>query len=108
MSTADESRPVREEDAFDVEATAAWLREHAEAFRDDLEGTPDVRQFPGGASNLTYLLRYPGRDLILRRPPAGAKAKSAHDMGREYVIQRALAPVYPTSRGWSGCAATSR
>ena len=30
------------------------------AFRDDLEGTPEVRQFPGGASNLTYLLRYPG------------------------------------------------
>jgi aminoglycoside phosphotransferase (APT) family kinase protein len=95
VSTADESRPVREEDAFDVEATARWLREHAEAFRDDLEGTPEVRQFPGGASNLTYLLRYPGRDLILRRPPTGVKAKSAHDMGREYVIQRALAPVYP-------------
>ncbi len=74
---------------------AAWLREHAEAFRSDVVGTPEVRQFPGGASNLTYLLRYPGRDLILRRPPAGAKAKSAHDMGREYVIQRALAPVYP-------------
>ena len=95
MSTADESRPVREEDAFDVEAMAAWLRGHAEAFRDDLEGTPEVRQFPGGASNLTYLLRYPGRELILRRPPSGAKAKSAHDMGREFVIQRALAPVYP-------------
>ncbi len=95
MSTADESRPVREEDAFDVEAMAAWLRENAEAFRDDLAGTPEVRQFPGGASNLTYLLRYPGRDLILRRPPSGAKAKSAHDMGREFVIQRALAPVYP-------------
>jgi aminoglycoside phosphotransferase (APT) family kinase protein len=95
VSTADESRPVREEDAFDVEATAGWLREHAEAFRGDLEGTPEVRQFPGGASNLTYLLRYPGRDLILRRPPAGVKAKSAHDMGREYVIQRALQPVYP-------------
>ena len=95
MSTADESRPVREEDSFDVEATAGWLREHAEAFRDDLGGTPEVRQFPGGASNLTYLLRYPERDLILRRPPAGAKARSAHDMSREYLIQRALAPVYP-------------
>ena len=45
--------PVRDEDAFDVEAVAAWLREHALAFRDELEGTPAVRQFPGGASNLT-------------------------------------------------------
>ena len=95
MSTADESRPVREEDAFDVAAMSVWLRGHAEAFGDDLDGTPEVRQFPGGASNLTYLLRFPRRDLILRRPPSGAKAKSAHDMSREYVIQRALAPVYP-------------
>jgi aminoglycoside phosphotransferase (APT) family kinase protein len=95
VSTADESRPVRDEDAFDVDAVAAWLGEHAVAFRDDLAGTPEVRQFPGGASNLTYLLRYPGRELILRRPPVGAKARSAHDMGREFTIQRALAPVYP-------------
>jgi aminoglycoside phosphotransferase (APT) family kinase protein len=94
-TTADESRPVRDEDAFDVEAVSDWLRERAEAFRDDLEGTPEVRQFPGGASNLTYLLRYPRRDVVLRRPPVGAKAKSAHDMGREYLIQRALAPAYP-------------
>jgi aminoglycoside phosphotransferase (APT) family kinase protein len=58
-------------------------------------GTPEVRQFPGGASNLTYLLRYPGGDLILRRPPRGTKAKGAHDMGREYRVQAALAPVFP-------------
>ena len=29
--------------------------------RDRLDGTPEVRQFPGGASNLTYRLRWPGR-----------------------------------------------
>lgn len=54
-----------------------------------------MRQFAGGASNLTYLLRYPDRDLILRRPPTGVKAASAHDMRREFRIQQALAPVYP-------------
>jgi aminoglycoside phosphotransferase (APT) family kinase protein len=96
MSTRDDSRPVRDEDAFDVGAVATWLREHAgENLGDDLAGTPEVRQFPGGASNLTYLLSYPGRDLVLRRPPAGAKARSAHDMGREHDIQQALAPVFP-------------
>ena len=94
------AKPVRDEDAFDTEAVAAWLREHAEAFAEDLVGTPEVQQFPGGASNLTYLLRYSPagrtqRDLILRRPPAGAKAASAHDMGREHRIQSALAPVFP-------------
>ncbi|WP_121254198.1 phosphotransferase family protein [Nocardioides ferulae] len=88
------AKQVREEDAFDVEAVAAWLRENATAFADDLAGTPEVRQFPGGASNLTYLLRYPDRDLILRRPPAGTKAAGAHDMGREFRIQSALKPVF--------------
>ncbi|HET7385180.1 MAG TPA: phosphotransferase family protein [Nocardioidaceae bacterium] len=91
--TADEAGAVRDEDAFDVGAVAAWLRAHA-SDRDGLDGTPLVRQFPGGASNLTYLLRYPERDLILRRPPVGAKAKSAHDMHREFTIQSGLAPVF--------------
>ncbi len=86
---------MRDEDTFDVEAVAGWLREHAAAFRDDLVGAPEVRQFPGGASNLTYLLSYPARDVILRRPPAGVKAAGAHDMGREFTIQAALAPLFP-------------
>jgi aminoglycoside phosphotransferase (APT) family kinase protein len=95
VTTADDARPVRAEDAVDVGAVAVWLRDNAEAYRDEIAGVPEVLQFPGGASNLTYLLRWPGRDLVLRRPPAGVKALSAHDMGREYRIQRALAPVYP-------------
>ena len=86
------ARRVREEDSFDVAAVSAWLGEHAQ---DPPKGVPEVRQFSGGASNLTYLLRYPDRDLILRRPPAGSKARGAHDMGREYRIQSLLAPVFP-------------
>lgn len=31
----------------------------------------------------------------MRRPPAGTKAKSAHDMVREYTVQQALAGLYP-------------
>lgn len=60
-----------------------------------LSGMPELEQFPGGASNLTYLLRYADRDLILRRPPFGHRAKSAHDMLREAKIMAALKPVYP-------------
>ena len=83
---------VRAEDAFDVAAMAAWLAAHAEStVRDiDLSAVPDVRQFSGGVSNLTYALRYPGGDLILRRPPRGAHSKGAHDMSREHRIQTAL------------------
>jgi aminoglycoside phosphotransferase (APT) family kinase protein len=95
---SDPSIEVRDEDAFDVDRVAAWLREHAQpgsvVDRTELAGTPEVRQFPGGASNLTYLLRYPTRELILRRPPPGAKARGAHDMRREFTIQSKLAPVF--------------
>lgn len=88
---------MRDEDAIDVAAVAVWLPGHAhpEVDTSTLVGTPEVRQFTGGASNLTYLLRYPNRDLILRRPPSGTKAKGAHDMRREHDIQRALAPHFP-------------
>ena len=84
--------PVRSEDAFDVAAVDTWLRARTR-LPDD--GLPEVRQFAGGVSNLTYLLHYPGRDLVLRRPPAGQKAAGSHDMHREYDIQRMLAPSFP-------------
>ncbi len=87
----DQTRPVREEDAFDMASVDAFLRQHIAG----LEGTPVVSQFPGGASNLTYLLRYANRELVLRRPPRGAKAKSAHDMMREARVMGALKASYP-------------
>jgi aminoglycoside phosphotransferase (APT) family kinase protein len=86
----DGARAVRDEDAFDVPAVDDWLRQQTEL----PAGLPRVQQFSGGASNLTYLLKYGDRDLILRRPPGGTKAKSAHDMGREYRIQAGLKPVF--------------
>ncbi|MCX6456837.1 MAG: phosphotransferase family protein [Actinobacteria bacterium] len=80
---------VREEDRFDVAKVHAWLRPFIN--EDQL---PEVEQFRSGASNLTYLLRYPGRNLVLRKPPVGTKAASAHDMKREFLIQSRLQPVY--------------
>lgn len=93
----EEARTVRDEDAFDVTAVDRWLRERApDALgASDMAEPPLIQQFSGGASNLTFLLSYPEHELILRRPPVGAKAASAHDMAREYRIQSALAPVYP-------------
>ena len=91
FSDFDQPGDVRLEDAFDVVAAHQWLAARVRG----LDGPPSLLQFPGGASNLTYLLRYPGRDLVLRRPPAGHKAASAHDMGREFRVQRQLKPVFP-------------
>ena len=81
--------PVRDEDAFDIAKVHDWLSRYIE------EGElPEVKQFRSGASNLTYLLKYPDRELVLRRPPIGTKAVSAHDMKREFLIQSRLKPVY--------------
>lgn len=53
----------------------------------------------GGKSNLTFMLTSPAGELVLRRPPTGHLLPSAHDMGREARVQRALAatdvPVAP-------------
>ncbi len=56
-----------------------------------------VRQFPSGFSNLTYLLTAGDRELVLRRPPAGTRPKSGHDMGREFRVLAALQGVFAES-----------
>lgn len=60
-----------------------------------LQGAPVIQQYASGASNLTYLISFANRELVLRRPPSGVKAASAHSMIREYRVISALESVYP-------------
>src|SRR5690348_8090095 len=55
----------------------------------------EVSQFPGGHSNLTYLIRLGGAELVMRRPPLGPVPPRAHDMAREYRWLAALHPLFP-------------
>ena len=87
----DQGVAVREQEQFDVAAVTQWLQNKLP----ELNDTPTLTQFPGGASNWTYRLEYNTADLILRRPPAGTKAKSAHNMQREHDIQLMLKKYYP-------------
>ena len=91
MSTRSTEGAQRPGEALDAGAVDAWLKGQVPG----LEGVPEVTQYSGGASNWTYRLHYPGHDYVLRRPPAGTKAKSAHDMAREFTVQRALKPAFP-------------
>jgi aminoglycoside phosphotransferase (APT) family kinase protein len=84
-----ELTPVRAEDSFDIAKVHNWLSKYISESE-----LPKVEQFRSGASNLTYLLTYPNSELVLRRPPVGTKAVSAHDMKREFLIQSRLKPVY--------------
>jgi aminoglycoside phosphotransferase (APT) family kinase protein len=76
----------------------AYLREHLpKAMRPeslDPRSQIEVRQFPGGHSNLTYLVRYAPHEFVLRRPPFGPVAPTAHDMPREYRLLAAIHPVF--------------
>lgn len=87
----DSARAVRQGEELDAGQLFAYLREQMPG----LAGPLIVEQFPAGYSNLTYLLRSGELELVLRRPPVGAKIKTAHDMSREYRILSHLFPVYP-------------
>ena len=90
-SKTDDAGPVRTGEEIDAASVGRFLR----SLDAGLSGVPEVLQFAGGASNLTYLLRYPDRDLVLRRPPFGHRARSAHDVVREARVLEALAPAFP-------------
>ncbi len=91
MALTDQSTRIRAGEELDADIIDSYLKAHIPG----LSGAPQISQFPGGASNLTYLLQYPEQELVLRRPPFGHKAKSAHDMGREYRILNQLNAGFP-------------
>jgi len=84
--------PVRKGEALDWPA----LEQHLKSVLPHLEGEAEISQFAGGNSNLTYRLKYANDDLVVRRPPFGTKAKTAHSMIREYRIMNGLKPVFPS------------
>ena len=86
----DQAQKVREGESLDVAKLKSYLEEQT----NDFSGEVEIRQFPSGYSNLTYLLKIGEKEYVLRRPPFGANIKSAHDMGREYKVLSALKPIY--------------
>jgi aminoglycoside phosphotransferase (APT) family kinase protein len=90
-SVTDKATNVRIGEELDTKKIEIFLRDSIPG----LTGNITVHQFPGGFSNLTYLIEAGDREVVLRRPPFGKKARSAHDMGREYRMLKALKPVFP-------------
>ncbi len=91
MTQIDQAKAPREGEALDESKLDSWLRDNLP----ELKGELEVTQFPGGASNLTYLIKFGDTELVLRRPPFGANVASAHDMGREYRVLSKLNAVLP-------------
>ncbi|HEX4527972.1 MAG TPA: phosphotransferase family protein [Acidimicrobiia bacterium] len=87
----DQLNDVREGDELDW----ATLERHLRSVL-DLPGAPmQVRQFTGGAANLTYLASFGDRRIVVRRPPRGTIAPGAHDMAREHRVLSRLPDAYP-------------
>src|SRR5690242_284576 len=79
------------------EIDAGVLAEYLCGKLEGVERGLTIEQFPGGHSNLTYLLRAGDREYVLRRPPLGPVAPKAHDMAREYSVLRAVHPLFPAA-----------
>ncbi|PYJ02951.1 MAG: phosphotransferase family protein, partial [Verrucomicrobia bacterium] len=87
----DHPQAVRSGEELDAQKLEAFLK----ARLPSLGGPLVIEQFGQGYSNLTYLIRAGAREMVLRRPPFGAKIKTAHDMGREYRILSHINGIYP-------------
>jgi aminoglycoside phosphotransferase (APT) family kinase protein len=82
--SADQATTPRSGEELDVEALGRWLG-----------SAVTVEQFPGGHSNLTYLVQAGDAEYVLRRPPAGPVPPKAHDMAREFRFLQAVYPHFP-------------
>ena len=96
-SDTNDTAPIRAGEELDLAALEKYLRDHlAELLLDEPldHATIAVEQFPGGHSNLTYLVKLGGQEFVLRRPPFGPVAPTAHDMPREYRLLGAVFPLF--------------
>jgi aminoglycoside phosphotransferase (APT) family kinase protein len=92
-----DTKPVRASEQLDWDALSGYVREKlttvlGDSF--DASAPLTIEQFPGGHSNLTYLLRFGTQEFVMRRPPFGPVPPKAHDMAREYRILERVHPVY--------------
>jgi aminoglycoside phosphotransferase (APT) family kinase protein len=94
MIQQDTPTQIRKGESIDLNLLNQYLSTQLSDF-----GTiTEIKQFPGGYSNLTYWLKVDSNDsksteYVLRRPPFGANIKSGHDMSREFRVLTMLQKV---------------
>jgi len=91
MDVVDQATRIREGEEIEVQAVGPYLQKQIPGLTGDIE----ISQFPSGFSNLTYQIRVGDQEMVLRRPPIGAKVDKGHDMEREFNFLSALYPVFP-------------
>jgi aminoglycoside phosphotransferase (APT) family kinase protein len=82
------TKPVADNQKFDVDALENYLRANVEGFG----GALTVEQFKGGQSNPTFKLVTPSKSYVMRSKPGPASKllPSAHAIDREFRVMKAL------------------
>jgi aminoglycoside phosphotransferase (APT) family kinase protein len=86
MKSDEKLIPIRDAHRFDEGALGEYLQDKLEGYT----GPLIVRQFEGGQSNPTFLIRCGGKKYVLRKKPPGKLLPSAHQVEREYRVMKAL------------------
>ena len=93
MIKAHDAKPVRAGEELDTKALAEYLSKNLTDFPEKLDFSElELAQFPGGHSNLTYLVKIGNQEFVLRRPPFGPVPPTAHDMPREFRLLSMINP----------------
>jgi aminoglycoside phosphotransferase (APT) family kinase protein len=94
------TRPIAPQHAFDIDRLGAFMRQHVDDFRGELQ----IEQFKGGQSNPTFLLTAGSKQYVMRRKPPGTLLPSAHAVDREYKVITALAGTdVPVAKTYALC-----
>lgn len=91
LTSADTPVPLGTSNDPDTSALTSYLRSNIAG----LDGSIEYYRFTGGHSNLTYFARCHDQEFVLKVEPPGVKARSAHDMRREFRMLSSICPHYP-------------
>ncbi|XP_041477031.1 acyl-CoA dehydrogenase family member 11-like isoform X2 [Lytechinus variegatus] len=86
---ATDASEVRKQHRFDEERLHEYLKENVVDFPQG-SSKIEVLQYRSGQSNPTFYLKKDGRELVMRKKPPGQLLRGAHQVGREFRIQKAL------------------
>jgi aminoglycoside phosphotransferase (APT) family kinase protein len=93
MLAIDQPDVIRPDEAIDLPRLSSYLKSKI-AELSDVSGELEIFRYNSGHANLTYMIKFGNQEFVLKREPPGTKAKSAHDMGREFHMLSKLHPWY--------------
>jgi len=94
MLAIDRPDTTHRDEAIDLPRLFSYLKSKIPQLS-AMPGELEIFRYASGHSNLTYMIKCGDLELVLKREPPGKKAKSAHDMSREFHILSKLYGRYP-------------